>query len=236
MPIREVLSIAFDALRAHYVGRGFTSLDYRAVPSIYHQRPAQDDLYCLFRMNATRYRADLSAAIDLAQPGPMSKGRRSDISRGRRVGHDTIRGADAITLFWPLLGQTLEEGHAAAPVHSREEMIDLQQRFPDRIRCVVARMRHDVVAGAVLFVSDTVTHTQYLAANEAGRENGILASLIAAAIDEARTEGRRYFDFGTSNRDQGRVLNQALYDFKDRFGAGGVVHECYRLQLSESEN
>jgi lipid II:glycine glycyltransferase (peptidoglycan interpeptide bridge formation enzyme) len=43
--------------------------------------------------------------------------------------------------------------------------------------------------------------------------------------------GARYFDFGISNEQEGRILNEGLYRFKVSFGAGGVVHEFYEVEL-----
>src|SRR5205085_134261 len=58
---------ALAAIAAHYTARGYETLRYKAVPYIYQQMPAADDLYALAHAGAVRYRCDLSCAIDLAQ-------------------------------------------------------------------------------------------------------------------------------------------------------------------------
>src|SRR5262249_45030976 len=51
---------AFELLIRHFACAGYRSLQYKAVPSIYHRCPSQDDLYALFRYHARCFRRDLS--------------------------------------------------------------------------------------------------------------------------------------------------------------------------------
>ena len=41
-----------------------------------------------------------------------------------------------------------------------------------------------------------------------------------------------WFDFGISNEDHGRVLNEGLVMQKEGFGARSVVHDHYELRVS----
>ena len=41
---------------------------------------------------------------------------------------------------------------------------------------------------------------------------------------------RFFFDFGISNENQGRKLNQGLSYWKESFGAGTVVHDFYEVE------
>ena len=77
-------------------------------------------------------------------------------------------------------------------------------------------------------------HTQYLAPDNEGQSVSALDPVIEEAIESALAEDFRCFDFGTSNSDEGRLLNQPLYYFKLSFGAGGVVHEYFELDLDRS--
>ena len=40
-----------------------------------------------------------------------------------------------------------------------------------------------------------------------------------------------YFDFGTSNEQQGRVLNTSLIYQKEGFGGRGVCYDCYEWEV-----
>ena len=86
------------------------------------------------------------------------------------------------------------------------------------------------MAGAVLFLTDTVAHAQYIAVSEQGRKFGALESVIDYCLQNY-SEGRKYFDFGISTEDEGRVLNEGLVSQKEGFGARGICHDFYHWQL-----
>jgi lipid II:glycine glycyltransferase (peptidoglycan interpeptide bridge formation enzyme) len=88
------------------------------------------------------------------------------------------------------------------------------------------------VAGVLLFEMERVSHAQYTASTEAGRDVGALDALFEAAIARASAAGRRFFDFGVSSEAGGGALNQGLYAFKAGFGAAGVVHDFYEIALA----
>jgi predicted N-acyltransferase len=193
--------------------------------------PAQDDLYALSRLHAHRVRCDLSSCIDLAHPLALSERRRRALKKAQRAGIALEQGAHFIAELWPVLEHNLAQRHGAQPVHGAVQMQELAQRFPDRIRVVVARHEKRVIAGAVLFIAAPVVHTQYIASSELGHELSALDLVFQHQIQAARDMNARFFDFGISNEDQGRVLNEGLHRFKSEFGAGGVVHEHYEVAL-----
>ena len=211
--------------------QGLKRLSYKAAPIFYHQAPAQDDLYALFRMQARRTRCDLSCAIDLYNRLPVSGRRRRSLKKAIKAGVEIVEGRQHLPLLWEVLRENLMLKHGAKPVHSLEEILLLVDRFPDNIRCICACLKGQLVAGVVLFVTPTAYHAQYIASCELGHEISALDFVFESAIDAAAKQGRRWFDFGISNEDQGKVLNDGLYRFKSEFGGGGAVHEFYDLDL-----
>jgi len=226
---------AVQALRTvcrHYGGQGMRALRYKAVPWIYHRRPAQDDAYALFRADAKLYRRDLSTAIDLGARGRLSERRRRGIDKARKQGVEVVEGFAAASAFWDVLTENLAARHDVKPVHTLEEMALLQSRFPNEIRLLVAKHAGLVVAGALLFETDRVSHAQYIAATPKGRELAALDAVFDVAIQRASAGGRRYFDFGISTEQGGKLLNEGLYEFKAGFGGSGVVHDFYEIALT----
>lgn len=221
---------AFEAARRHYETLGFDRLVYKVVPSIYHRFPAADDLYALFRVAARRSRCDLSATIDLANPGPISSRRKRALKKARQAGIEVAVDGAALPEFWAVLNENLASKHGARPVHDLREITLLHDRFPEHICLVCARHQGAVVAGILLLRSPMVDHAQYIAASAAGRELSALDAVFDVAIAKAAADGSRYFDFGISTEDRGRVLNAGLNQFKREFGAGGVVYEHYEWQ------
>ena len=57
---------------------------------------------------------------------------------------------------------------------------------------------------------------------------GPLDLLLEQAITGAQAQAK-WFDFGHSNEDEGRLLNTGLSFYKESFGASTVVHDHYLL-------
>jgi hypothetical protein len=225
----DVLAI-LDGCAAHWRADGARQLLYKPLPWIYHRRPAQEDLYWLFRRDARLVRRDLTASIRLALKGPLGSRRRRGARRAETAGVRTGP-SDRFDAFWALLGEVLASRHGASPVHSLDEIVRLAGRFPENItlHAALAPDSDEMLAGVVMFRTANVSHAQYIAASEAGRALGALDQLFIHLIEAA--EGPGYFDFGISNEDGGRVLNEGLIRQKEEFGASGVAHDLYEVSL-----
>ncbi|MEM4723813.1 MAG: GNAT family N-acetyltransferase [Candidatus Hadarchaeum sp.] len=224
----------FSMICRHYAEQGYKRLVYKAVPWFYHQTPAQDDVYVLFRLGARRVRCDLSSTIDLQHRRPVSERRKRSLKKAQRAGIKVCEGNEYLPRFWPVLTENLKRKHHAVPVHTLAEITLLAERFPDNIRCVVAMLADDLIAGVVLFITPQVTHAQYIGSSAAGYELSALDAVFEHCIAQALREGKRWFDFGISTEDGGWVLNNSLYRFKSEFGGGGTVYEFYEIDLRTS--
>lgn len=222
---------ALEEIADHYRQLGYRQLRYKAVPAIYHSAPAEDDLYALFRLHAHRYRSDLSAAIDLCHRGKVTQRRVRSRKTAEAAGAVAEDSWDGIEGFWQILEANLARRHDTSPVHSLADMRLLHDLFPDEILLTAARIGDTLAGGAVLFATGPALHMQYTATTEQGRAACVTDLVMERAIDCARRRGYRYFDFGVSTPHEGRCLDEGLYQFKVSFGAGGVVHDHYELDL-----
>jgi Acetyltransferase (GNAT) domain len=214
-----------------YARDGFSAVRYKAVPGIYHRIPSGDDVYTLLQLGARLYRADLSCAIDLEARGTRSERRRRGLRRAARRGVEVVADPDRLDELWTVLEENLARRHGVRPAHSADEMRLLLSLCPSSIEIVIGLLDGSVVAGVVLFETGRVVHTQYIASSDAGREAAALDAVLEHCIERAQESGARFFDFGISTEDEGRVLNADLHKFKSEFGGGGVVHEFYELAL-----
>lgn len=221
----EVLRLTQD----FYSKLGFKSLVYKVTPSFYHRSPAQDDLYALFRLGASKIRCDLSSTIDLQNRLPLIKGRRWGIKRAQKSNVNIVQGAQYLKNFWAILANNLSEKHDTLPVHSLRELEVLIERFPEEILCVCAQVNGDIVAGVILFATHQTLHTQYIASNASGREVSAVDAVLEHSISMGIKTGKRWFDFGINNEDNGLILNDSLYTYKNGFGGGGYTHDFYQL-------
>jgi hypothetical protein len=222
---------ALESICQHYRELGLRTLRYKTIPYIYHQIPAGDDLYALFRMSARRSRCDLSSAIDLGASRSVSERRRRSLKKAMKTGVEIRQGPDFASDLWRVLEHNLATKYASKPVHTLSEITYLHSIFPTEIEFVVAMIDGRIEAGVVLFLTPRVVHAQYIASSEIGHQANALDAVFEHCISVAQAHGARYFDFGTSNEREGQLLNGGLYAFKTEFGGGGVAYETYDLNL-----
>lgn len=227
----EASIVALEAAMRHFAELGHEVLRYKAVPELYHRVPVADDRYALFRLGAERYRCDLAASVDLEGEGPLRRNRSRLLARARSEGLQVRTGQEHLSAVWSVLTANLAQRFGVAPAHTESEMDDLIRRFPDDITVHVVVGADEVLAGLVHFHTPRAVHCQYSAASPAGRRVGALDLGFHHGIELARSTGRRWFDFGVCNEQDGRVLNAGLYDFKISFGAGSTLQEHYELAL-----
>ncbi len=220
---------AFEALLNYLQDAGLSKLVYKAAPYIFHLRPAQDDLYALWRAGGQIVRRDISSVIHLDEPRKLSKGRKWLVARAKK---ENLAVADSLDLvrFHELLSSVLAK-HGANPVHSVQELELLSNRFPERIRLRCIKRDGAMLAACLLFVFDTVVHTQYIATSEEGKQVGALDFLLEEVIRESSELGKKYFSFGISTEAGGLVLNEGLIAQKESFGGRGVTLDWYEVSV-----
>jgi Acetyltransferase (GNAT) domain len=222
----EALDAALEALRDGGVKR----LVYKAPPHIYHRVPAEEDLYALTRAGATLVRRDLSAALS-AQSRPDPHPTRGRNARAARAEGLAVAEERAFEEFMEVVRGNLAERHDVEPTHTAEELRLLADRFPEQIRLFTVRPQGDtILAGVVVYETPVVAHAQYIAATDEGRRL-YAQDLLFSELVEERFADKRWFDFGISTTEQGRVLNEGLMRYKQNFGARAVVHDHYALEL-----
>lgn len=217
----------FAAVLERCRAEGFRTLGYKTIPAIFHRRPSEEDRYALLQAGARLLRRDAWAALPLPADAPLDSRRRRGCARARRAGLQ-VRASEGWEAFWVLLAEVLATRHGVRPVHTLEEIRLLAARFPESIRLYGVFEEDALLAGTVLFLAGPVAHAQYIAAGERGRELGALDLLFSTLI--AASE-RRWFSFGASTEQEGRVLNAGLMGHKEGFGARTIVHDFYELQL-----
>ncbi len=209
---------------------GFSSIFYKVLPVIYHRLPSQEDQYALFRLGARLEACNLSCTVSLQHTPsvPLERRRMRGTRRAQALGYK-IREA-SLEEFWPIMVDNLQTRYPASPVHTLGEMQYLQGQFPRQIVCTAACDASGVAqAGAVVFKTTCAVHVQYGHATPTGKEDGALDLLYTSLIDGCRQAGFRYFDFGTSNEQGGRILNENLIAQKEGFGGRGIACPMYRI-------
>lgn len=221
----EVMDAAIEWMGSN----GIKGMVYKPVPHIYHRYPCEEDLYALFRHGAQLVETNISTTIDLTCPLPLDRGNKSGSNAARKAGIQVGPSGDWEG-YWQLLSSLLDERYGTRPVHTLEEMRLLQGRFPDNIRLYSATLGGELLAGVVMYLCAPVAHCQYIGATPHGKDSKALTLLFDHLIAEHQRLGYRYFDFGISNEDHGRYLNEGLVRQKSRLGGRGIVYNTLEVR------
>lgn len=208
---------------------GINLIIYKVVPHIYHKIPAEEDLYALFRFGATIDATNLSTVINMLDNPGFNSLQKRHLRRASSL-NPWIKETSNAFEFMPILKECLRRRHGAVPVHSEFELQILKDRFPDSIRLFLAGTGSETEAAVCIYDTNSVAHCQYIATSENGRENGTLTYLMHNLIYEVFKENR-YFDFGTSNEDYGRILNSGLLHQKTGLGGRGITYQIFKLKF-----
>jgi hypothetical protein len=219
----------FAVLGERLAAAGIDLLRYRAVPHVYHRGPAEADLYALARLSARLVRRAPLSVVDQRRPLAWQERRRRGLRKAAAAGLVCEESAD-LAGYWDLLANVLRDTYHARPVHSLAEIAALQQALPAHIRLFVCRRGERILAGVLVYESDTVARAQYIAANEEGKREAALDLLFDHLLRRVYA-GKEWFDLGTSEGEAAGTLNHGVLEFKESLGARLVTQDTYELAI-----
>lgn len=225
----SLMLAVFDATRAFLGVIGVSRVVYKTIPHIYHRIPAEEDRYALFRSDAKLVRSEVLSVVAPEFRGPVQERRRRGIRKAEKAGVEVRRSTD-LAAYWRLLELNLANRYGLRPTHAIAEIELLASRFPNEIALWTAKLGGEVLAGVVVYDTPRVAHAQYIGASDAGREVGALDMLVNQLISEHYSH-KAWFDFGNSNEEGGRVLNEGLVAHKEGFGARSVAHDFFEMDV-----
>lgn len=230
---QHIMNECFDALIGYAKDVGFTSILYKTVPHIFHEQPAEEDRYALFRHGGQIAKIEPATVVNLKAPLKMPKGRKAQISRAKREGVEVkeLFDENSYHTYMTLENQVLGKYHDAHAVHSGDEMYLLHSRFPEKIHLYAAFLKDEMIAGAVIYEYRQLIHTTYLAASDVAREIGALDLTIITMIEQFK-ESKLWFDFGISSEDGGRYMNEGLISQKEGFGGRTNIYDTWTIDVN----
>lgn len=209
---------------------GFRRVVYKAVPWIYHQQPAEEDLYALTSVcHARLIIRDISSVIIGDRKMHFSGSRKDGIRKARRQSL-IVKESEDFAAFWQILNENLTGKYGVRPVHSAAELELLHSRFPDKIKLYMVLDGEMPVGGTVLFLTPQVLHVQYISATPEGKACGAIDLLFYHLINMVYSN-YRYIDFGKSTSSDSADLNENLIFQKEGFGARAVCYDTYEWTL-----
>lgn len=225
--IAEVIEI-LKAVMIYYKSKGFHQILYKTIPYVFSNYPAEEDRYALFQINAKLYRRDVFSIVQFENAIDFDSSKKNHIKHCEKEGL-TWKESDNFSDYWNLLTSVLERHHAS-PVHHLDEILMLKSRFPQNIKLFSAEINSELLAGIVIYDYGQIVHTQYMANSAEGRKIGALDYLNYHLMYEYFKE-RKYYSFGTSNENEGKILNEGLSLQKEQMGGRAVAHDFYKIDL-----
>jgi len=220
----------FKALNEHLRRQGIHRVVYKAIPYIYHQLPAEEDLFALFHTcHASLMARDIASAIIGGRHVKWRHDRRYGAKHGKANGI-VVERSDNYEAFWRVLDGNLTSTYGVHPVHTLDEMILLKSRFPQNIQLYTASRGDEMLGGTVLYITPQVVHAQYISASAEGKRLRAIDALFDVVLNHDYADAA-YFDFGKSTEDMGHVLNSSLIYQKEGFGGRGVCYDWYTYNV-----
>lgn len=224
--IQQLFRELNDYLRDH----GFRKVVYKTIPHIYHRVPSEEDWFSLFSIcRAQLVDRSISSTIDLLQPLKWRRDRKYGVNKAFANGVQVGESNDWAG-FWQVLETNLMHKYGAKPVHTLWEIELLHSRFPDDIRLFTAERNGQILGGTVIYLSPMVAHAQYISASPEGKALRVIDALFDYILHECDWPVR-YFDFGTSNDEDGHILVEPLIYQKEGFGGRAVCYDTYEYGL-----
>ena len=210
---------------------GIATFQVKLLPFFYNDFLSDETQYTLFLCDAKLVRRDCLSVIDLSKPFSYSENKKRKVKKGKSNGFLIVEENDFEGFWNQVLIPNLQQKHSVLPVHSLEEITLLKQRFPENIRQFNVYQNGEIVAGTTIFETPNAAHAQYISGNPEQNEVGSIDFLFNFLLQDIYPN-KAFFDFGISNENAGRNLNEGLLYWKESFGAKAVMQDFYEIKTA----
>jgi hypothetical protein len=132
--------------------------------------------------------------------------------------------------FYTILKSNLKIRHNVIPTHTLDELLKINELFPNKVKLFGAFFEEKMVAGVVNFIcNNEVVLAFYISHDEKYQETRALNLLFYKIFEWAIEEKFKVFDFGifTVNEEP----NFGLARFKENFGASGMFRDTFEFKF-----
>lgn len=229
--VEEIINIMLD-----YYEKKYESIIVKMRPEFFSIQPFGMISYFLMERGYQYRMSGLANVIDISQISNEDElfllydaTKRNQIRKVLREKKFVVKSENKLRQeVWRAMNNTLEQKHNVHSTHSFEEMDELMKRVPNHISVYYADTIDDEYgAFALIYRFKNVFHTQYLDTNYkyTGQYPNLL--LIHELIQIAKRDGYTKFSFGVSTENNGKYLNEGLFNYKAGYGGGSIIQEKY---------
>ena len=203
-------------------------------PILYQRRISNYMEYSFFKFGFVYAKREVTSILFLEETIEKTKMkfRPSHIRAIRKALENNIvvKQSKNIGDFYAILKNNLEIRHGVSPTHTLEELINLFNLFPNKIRLFAAFFDELMIAGVVTFqVNQRVLLAFYISHNERYSDLRAVNILFYNIFEWAIKSKFKIFDFGIFTVN-GKP-NMGLGRFKENFGASGIFRDTIELNL-----
>ena len=230
----EHMDAVMTVLEEYLINKGYNEARIKCTSDIFAKKNGNLLYYFLFQRGYIPY-DEISCYIDFEAykediPSNFTAGRRRDYKYSLKNNPEfkKLESDEAVGQFYNILCENLQK-FDAKPVHSLEELLEFKnERLKDEVEFYGVYVENKMIAGSMVFLfGKQVFHTQYLAADQGCLKMFPMNFMDTELIRTAREKGFRYFSFGTSTEEHGKVLNKRLAEFKEGFGSEFGLNKTY---------
>lgn len=227
----ETVESILDCLLFFLKENAIKILLYNPIPSFYFPRGNTEMDFLLIKRGAVLVKKEMNLAINLSVPLDISKSKLKHFRKCQKNEMQIVEG-NQLDIFWEfVLEPRLLIKHQVKPVHSKDEILFLNSKFPENIKQYTVWIEDHIVAGITLFETDNVVKSQYGATTIKGEALRALDFLFVILIEKYKKQGKLFFDMGTVKENNESGYNAGLLKQKEELGCTVFSQDYLKLEL-----
>ncbi|MFH7002299.1 GNAT family N-acetyltransferase [Flavobacterium bizetiae] len=227
----EKVEAILDAVLLFLKQNFFETFYYKPIPNFYFPEGNNETDFFLFKRGAVLDRKEMNLAVNLELPLQISKSKLKHFRRIEDLDLDIFEEEDFAPFWDEILAPRLLEKFNAKPVHTKEEIALLKQKFPENIRQYSVYQNDEIIAGITIFETENVVKSQYGATSKKGEEFRALDFLFINLIEKYKRKGKRFFDMGIVNEENESGYHAGLLKQKEELGCTVYNQDFYKIDI-----
>lgn len=227
----EKVESILDAILSFFKENAIETFHYKPIPGFYFPKGNQEMDFFLHHRGALTERKEMNLAVNLQLPLHVSKSKMKHFRRIENLDLDIVEEED-FQPFWDLiLEPRLLEKFNVKPVHTKEEIASLKQKFPKNIRQYSLYQNDEIIAGVTIFETENVVKSQYGATSEKGEQVRALDFLFINLLHKYKRKGKKFFDMGIVSENNELGYNTGLLQQKEELGCTVYNQDFYKIDI-----
>lgn len=223
----------FQVILDYYNAIPVSKICIKTPPQFYgpHVRRQMDVLSTL---GADVQKSFLSMAANMEPPLKIHKSKHKRFRKHKQKNEFFIKDDNDFKAFWnQVLIPCLEEKHQAKPVHTLEEIVELNKYFPENIIQWNVYLEDKIIAGITLFIKNDVIRSQYGATRLGYEAFAPLDYLYIYLFDFYYAKGIKIFDMGSIPPNDDLSYPKGLVNYKKELGCDTYTQNQYVIPYAD---